>query len=494
MPLSQIQQQKLEQQQQQKLTHQQLIALRLLEMPIARLEEDIEAVMDDNPALEKDFSYENDTLYDNENENESESEAESATVPDNSLSGATDPTLSDVLFDLDDDNHQDYSSSPIGEFTPTDSAGIDNLMDQLRETVLTDTERTIMEYLIGSLDSDGLLRKDIDIIVDELAIYNYIDTTEEEVTKILHKLQTFDPAGIGAQTLQECLLLQIDRLPHSDMHDMMRTVITDHYDEFMKKHWDKIQSSLHIDADDTAMLMKALRKLNPKPGSSINESVTEVNDQITPDIIIEKDEEGNVTFSINRGNMPELKVSDDYLDELHTYEKMPDSQSNRSMREAKAYYKEKVEKANWYIEALRQRYRTMTLCTRAILQWQKRYFVDGDEAELRPMVLRDIAEKTGLDISTVSRYSNQKYAETPWGIKSMRFFFTDGYTNEDGEEMATRKIRLKLKEIIDAEDKKKPLSDEALTKAMAAAGFPVARRTITKYREKLGIPVARLRK
>lgn len=478
----------------QKLTHQQLIALRLLEMPIARLEEDIEAVMDDNPALEKDYDSEIDYDYGNNgNENEDENN-EVAEFGDDTPTLPDDKTLSDVLFDLDDDNHQDYSFSPMGEMSQSDRGGLDIFMNQLRETVLTDTERSIMEYLIGSLDSDGLLRKNIDIIVDELAIYNYIDTTEEEVTHILHKLQQFDPAGIGAQSLQECLLLQIERLPQSNLRDMMRTVITDHYDEFMKKHWDKIQSSLHIDAEDTAMLMKALRKLNPKPGSSINESVTEVNDQITPDIIIEKDEEGNVTFSINRGNMPELKVSDDYLDELRSYEKMPDSQSNRSMREAKAYYKEKVEKANWYIEALRQRYRTMTLCTRAILQWQKRYFVDGDETELRPMVLRDIAEKTGLDISTVSRYSNQKYAETPWGIKSMRFFFTDGYTNEDGEEMATRKIRLKLKEIIDAEDKRKPLSDEALTKAMAAAGFPVARRTITKYREKLGIPVARLRK
>lgn len=503
MELTQIQQQKLEQQQLLKLTQQQMLSLHLLEIPIANLEEEIRAAMDDNPALEKDFSYE--TAYENENDNENysensenscynnEDENEGGDVPDSPLSGSEGESISD--YENDEDYAFPTSSDSTQGWEQSDTASFyDLLMEQMRELTLTDSDRSIMEYLIGSLDGDGLLRKQIDVIIDELAIYYYIDTTEEDILRLLRMLQEFDPAGIGAQSLQECLLLQIERMPESDLTRLMQRVISSFYDEFMKKHWNRIQAELKIPEETMQDVVSALRRLNPKPGASLNESASDTTAQITPDIIIEKDDEGNVTFSINHGNLPELKISDDYLEELRSYDRKDGSALSRSEQEAKAYYKEKVEKANWYIESIKMRYRTMTLCTRAIMQWQKRYFVDGDESELRPMILRDIAEKTGLDVSTVSRFSNQKYADTPWGIRPMRFFFSDGYTNEDGEEMATRKIKLKLKEIIDSEDKRKPLSDEALTKAMNAAGFSVARRTISKYREKMGIPVARLRK
>ena len=273
----------------------------------------------------------------------------------------------------------------------------------------------------------------------------------------------------------------------------MRKVITSCFDEFTKKHFDKIRSALGVDADTTERVYNELRRLNPKPGSSLGETEGRNIQQITPDFIVDTDDNGNVTFTLNGGNIPELKVSPSFAEMMEAYKNNKASMSKRE-KEALLYAKEKVERARGYIEAIKVRRRTLTITMQAIIDWQKRFFLDGDEADLKPMILKNIADKTGLDISTISRVSNIKYAQTNWGTFPLRFFFSDGYTTGEGEELSTRKIKLALKDLIGKEDKKKPMSDDALTKALAKLGYPIARRTVAKYREQLGLPVARLRK
>ena len=350
-----------------------------------------------------------------------------------------------------------------------------------------------MEYLIGSLDEDGLLRKDLDSICDELIIYHNIDVSEKEIEHVLHKLQSFDPAGVGGRSLQECLLLQVKRLPKGVLRKTMEEVFEDYFDEFTKKHWDKIKSGLELNETQLETLKDEIRKLNPKPGASLGETDGRNMQQINPDFIVDTADDGTITFTLNRGNMPELTVSPSFTDMIETYKKHKD-QMSRKDKEALLYAKEKVDKAQGFIEAIKQRRHTLIITMKAIIDIQRQFFLDGDEADLKPMILKDIADRTGLDISTISRVSNVKYAQTKWGTFPLKFFFTDGYTTEDGEEMSTRKIKLSLQELIKQEDKKKPLSDDAIAKVMKEKGFPIARRTVAKYREQLGIPVARLRK
>ena len=350
-----------------------------------------------------------------------------------------------------------------------------------------------MEYLIGSLDDDGLLRKGLDVICEELAIYHNIDVTEQQVEQVLDFLQHFDPAGIGARSLQECLLLQISRREPSRVRDLMQRVVSSHFDEFTKKHWDKIQSALALNDMQAEALFRELRKLNPRPGASLGETVGRNLQQITPDFIVDTQDDGTVTFVLNNGEVPELKVSQSFADLLKEYQDNKDNLS-RQTKEALLYTKKKVDAAQNFIEAIKVRRHTLTVTMRAIIQLQHQFFVDGDEASLRPMILRDVAEKTGLDPSTISRVSNSKYAQTRWGTFPLRHFFSDGFVTESGEELSTRQIKAALRDIIDAEDKKRPLSDDVLKEELAKRGFPIARRTVAKYREQLGIPIARLRK
>ena len=314
-----------------------------------------------------------------------------------------------------------------------------------------------------------------------------------DIDRIIGILQTFDPAGIGAHSLQECLLLQIERRPDDQLKPLMRAVISEHFDEFTKKHFDKIGSLLAIDEYTNKRVCDELRRLNPKPGASLGETEGRNVQQITPDFIVDTDDNGNISFYINNGNIPELRVSSSLSELMESYRNNKDKMSRRE-KEALLYAKQKVERAMGYIEAIKQRYRTLTLTMQAIIDWQRKFFQDGDEADLKPMILKNIADRTGLDISTISRVSNVKYAQTNWGTFPMRFFFSDGYTTDDGEEMSTRKIKLALKDLVSKENKTKPLSDDALRAALAKLGYPIARRTVAKYREQLGIPVARLRK
>lgn len=503
--LIQTQAQKL--QQLQRLSAQQMLQVKLLEMPLTELEDSINAELDDNPALESenpdDMLNENvandDSPADDEYDNSSDEDAYEAESEKEERKDELDQALEsigkdDQMPDYNTDRYNNQDSADYEEMVYGDTTSFyDKLKEQMDMQPLNDKEKEVMEYLIGSLDDDGLLRKDLDSICDELAIYHNIDVTEKDIEHVLHILQTFDPAGVGGRSLQECLLLQVKRLPRGVLRKTMEEVFTDYFDEFTKKHLDKIKAGLELNDTQVETLQAEIRKLNPKPGASMGETEGRNMQQITPDFIIDTNDDGTITFSLNRGNIPQLTVSPSFTDMIDTYRKHKDKMS-RSDKEALLYAKEKVDKAQGFIEAIKQRRHTLTVTMKAIIDIQRQFFLDGDEADLKPMILKDVAERTGLDISTISRVSNVKYAQTKWGTFPLKFFFTDSYTTEDGEEMSTRKIKIALHDIIEKEDKKKPISDDALAKLLKEKGFPIARRTVAKYREQLGIPVARLRK
>ena len=497
MAQGQIQEQRLTQQQKltQSITQQQLLQAQLTELPITQLLERIKTEMDDNPALELSPEENLDNLDPLENLDTPKNDTDD--YEQEERQSALDAALESIGRDDEDlpvyqggqSNQEDREEIVYGQ---TESF-MDQLNEQMNMTNITERQRDIMEYLIGSLDDDGLLRKSLDNISDELAIYHHLDATTHEIEQVLLLLQEFDPAGIGARSLQECLLLQIQRRDPSRLRDLMEKTISEYFELFTKKHWQRLQQVLKLSDLQAETLIAELRKLNPKPGSSISETVGRSLQQITPDFIIDTHDDGTVTFSLNAAEVPELCVSPSFTDTLREYQDNKEHLS-RQMTEALVYTKKKVEAAQGFIDAIQVRRHTLTVTMRAIIQWQHRFFEDGDEASLRPMILKDIAERTGLDISTISRVSNSKYAQTRWGTFPLRHFFSDAYTTADGEELSTREIKAALQELIEAEDKRKPLSDETLKDLLAEKGYPIARRTVSKYREQLGIPVARLRK
>ena len=497
MAQGQIQEQRLTQQQKltQSITQQQLLQAQLTELPITQLLERIKTEMDDNPALELSPEENLDNLDPLENLDSPKNDTDD--YEQEERQSALDAALESIGRDDEDlpvyqggqSNQEDREEMVYGQ---TESF-MDQLNEQMNMANITERQRDIMEYLIGSLDDDGLLRKSLDNISDELAIYHHLDATTHEIEQVLLLLQEFDPAGIGARSLQECLLLQIQRRDPSRLRDLMEKTISEYFELFTKKHWQRLQQVLKLSDLQAETLIAELRKLNPKPGSSISETVGRSLQQITPDFIIDTHDDGTVTFSLNAAEVPELCVSPSFTDTLRDYQDNKKHLS-RQMTEALVYTKKKVEAAQGFIDAIQVRRHTLTVTMRAIIQWQHRFFEDGDEASLRPMILKDIAERTGLDISTVSRVSNSKYAQTRWGTFPLRHFFSDSYVTADGEELSTREIKAALQELIEAEDKRKPLSDETLKDLLAEKGYPIARRTVSKYREQLGIPVARLRK
>ncbi len=501
MGQGQVQIQKQEQtlKQTQSITQQQLLQARLVELPIAQLQDRIKTEMDDNPALEADssgdgFDEQNmgfdggDDAADEDFDTQNEREERQSALDDALQSiGRDDEDL--PVYHGGSNTQEEREEIVYGNTT----SFYDELQAQMGEIDLTDRQREIMEYLIGSLDDDGLLRKSSDSIADELAIYHNIDATTAEVDSVLRKLQQFDPAGIGARSLQECLLLQIDRRDDSKLKTLMLRVVKSHFEEFTRKHWDKIKAALELTELQTETLAKELRRLNPKPGAAMGETVGRSMQHITPDFIIDTQDDGTVTFALNNGDVPELHVSQSFVDTMNEYQTNKQHMS-RQMKEALLYTKKKIDAAQGFIEAIKMRQRTLTVTMKAIINWQHKFFEDGDEASLRPMILKDIAEKTGLDLSTISRVSNSKYAQTRWGTFPLRHFFSDSYVTESGEELSTRRIKAALKDIIGAEDKSHPLSDDALKDELKRKGFPIARRTVAKYREQLDIPVARLRK
>ena len=478
MAQNQVQEQRLTQEQRlaQSITQQQLLHAQLVELPITQLVERVNAEMDDNPAIEvaspgDDYA----DFTDNTENSESSDISESPDYEQEERQSALDEALESIGRDDEElpvyyaGEQQEESTSEQGLMAQSDSF-YDQLLEQMAMARLSDSERYIMEYLIGSLDDDGLLRKSLSQLSDELAIYHNLDVSPTEIEHVLQLLQQFDPAGIGARSLQECLLLQIARREPSRLKDLMQKAIEQFFD-----------------------LFRELRKLNPKPGSAMGETSGRSMQQITPDFIVDTHDDGSVTFVLNHGEVPELAVSQSFVDTLREYQANKEHMS-RQMKEALLYTKTKVDAAQNFITAIRQRQHTLTVTMQAIIQWQHRFFEEGDEALLRPMILKDIAERTGLDLSTISRVSNSKYAQTRWGTFPLRFFFSDSLKTAEGEELSTREIKAAIRDIIHHEEKQKPLSDDMIQKMLSEQGFPIARRTVSKYREQMGIPVARLRR
>ncbi len=470
----------------QTLSPQQILVVKLLELPAVELEDRVHAELLENPALEEgsDAGGEegNDELYDQQ-----------------SQEGGEYDSLGDYLTEDDIPDYKlqenNRSADNRAEEIPFSEATsfYEILREQLGERKLTEHQKALGEYLIGSLDDDGLLRKDLESVNDELAIYAGIETSEAELEEMLHVLQDFDPPGIGARDLRECLLIQIRRKENSLLKRLEYEIIHDYYEEFTRKHWEKIIQRLEVPEELFREAVAELTRLNPRPGSALGEAIGKNMHQIVPDFIVETLDDDTVTIALNNRNIPELRVSRTFSEMLEEHTRNRSNQSKES-REAMLFIKQKLDAAQGFIDAVKQRQNTLMSTMQAIVELQRPFFLEGDESLLRPMILKDVAEKTGLDISTISRVSNSKYAQTNYGVFSLKYFFNDGYTTEGGEEMSVREIKRILKECIDNENKQKPVTDDELAELLKEKGYPIARRTVAKYRQQLNIPVARLRK
>ena len=477
------------QQQVQTLSPQQILVVKLLELPTVELEERIRAEILDNPALEEGkekTEQEADDDFDTSNEDDY-----SYTNEDLSLG---DYRTEDDIPDYKLQEHNRSRGETPEEIPFSDSVSFyETLKEQLNMQNLSPEEENIAEYIIGSLDDDGLLRKSLSTLYEELAIYRGIYTDTTEIERILKIIQDFDPAGIGARSLQECLLLQIQRKPESSLKNVEQAIIEKCFDDFTRKNKEKIIQRLNIDEETYQEAVFELTKLNPRPGSSLGEIIGKNYQQIIPDFIVETDDEGTITLSLNNKNVPELKLSKEFTELLEEHTNNKENQSKES-KDAFLFLKQKVDSAQGFINAVKLRQHTLYTTMQAIIDLQRPFFLEGDETLLKPMILKDVAERTQLDISTISRVSNSKYVQTNFGIYALKFFFSDGFTTEKGEELSVREIKQILKECIENEDKNAPYTDDELTDILKEKGFPIARRTTAKYRQQLNIPIARLRR
>ena len=479
--------QRLQQKLLQKLSPQQIQVIKLLEIPTMLLEQRIKKELEENPILEEGENYESDT------------EQENGATEDDVNKNDDEFTLEDYLNDEDtpsyklstnntskDDKHEDIPFSVGVTFH-------EHLENQLGMLTLSERENQLALYLIGNIDEDGYLRRKLTAITDDVAFALGVETNEDELEKVLYIIQELEPAGVGARDLQECLLLQLKaKEKTSAAAKTAYKILKYHFDEFTRKHYDKIASKLDLNDDDLRDAINEIIKLNPKPGGGFNDPYNQSAQHIVPDFIMEY-VDGDFQLSLNSRNVPDLKISREYSEMLESYSNNKDSASQHE-KDAMAFVRQKIESAKWFIDALKQRQNTLLGTMESILEYQKEFFRDGDEAKLRPMILKDIADKTGLDISTISRVANSKYIQTHFGIYPLKYFFSEGMQTDSGEEVSTKEIKKILQECVDNEQKRKPLTDEQLMAILQEKGYPIARRTVAKYREQLGIPVARLRK
>lgn len=463
--------QALEQKQIQKLSPQQIMTAKLIELPIQSLEQRVRQEMEENPVLEEDDSKES-----GENSREV------------SLSDykEDDPIPS---YRLRSDNYSKYDDRPKRETFSVQESFPQNLKEQLNFCDLTPHQRDIANYIIYSLDDDGYLRRDIDKLVDEMAFRAGIETTDEEVESLLKVIQTFEPAGVGARDLRECLLIQLNTLKDSPVVEDARKIIRDHFSEFTKKDFNRIMAQTGMTPERLKTAMSRILKLNPTPGGQVSDAYSDHTQQVVPDFVLDV-VDGEFVLTMPRFSVPEVKVNHKYADILME----ASNSSERSKKEAATFVKKKLESAKWFVDALRQRHTTLMTTMQAILDYQRDYFRDGDETKIKPMILKDIADKTGYDISTVSRVANSKYIETHFGIFPLKYFFSESIKNQAGEDVSTRELKKILQEIIDGENKQKPLTDDEIVDMMNDKGYNVARRTIAKYRDQLGIPKSRMRR
>jgi len=479
--------QKLQQKLQQKLSPQQIQLMKLLQVPTIALEQRIKQEIEENPALE-----------DGSDPDEIE---EFADIADDS--SETDDTQDDE-FDLedylDDDDLPDYRYKVNNQGRDEDEKSVpyasgktfhDIVYSQFHLKEITERQRIIGDFIIGNLDDSGYLNRDLEAMVDDFAFTQNFMTDVEEIEEVLKIIQSLDPPGIGARNLQECLLIQLERKDQSNPAVKNAIMLIKRFFlEFSKKHYSRIIKRAGISEDELKEAIEEIMKLNPKPGNSLNESI-KVNHYITPDFII-TNEDGELRLTLNSRNAPELHVSRSYKEMFEAYSKS--GKKDKKQKEAVMFIKQKLDSAKWFIDAIKQRQQTLLLTMEAIMNYQKEYFLTGDETKLKPMILKDIAELVNLDISTISRVVNSKYVQTPFGTFLLKSFFSESMTNTDGEEVSTREIKKILQDVIDSEDKKKPVIDEKLAQILKEKGYNIARRTVAKYREQLGIPVARMRK
>jgi RNA polymerase sigma-54 factor len=487
----------LYQKQLQKLSPQQIQLMKLLQVPTAMLEERIKEEIEENPALEE-AEEGHETEYDEAKDEFTDSDGE-----ENEMDGGV-----DEYDNIDISEYVKEGDDEVGDYKLKDSnypeidenrvipikveRGFNELMlEQLGMLTIDEHQKKVALQIIGNLDDDGYLRREFSAIVDDLAFRQNISTTEEEIAELVLQIQQFDPPGIAARNLQECLLLQLERKLHEGKHvDMAIKVLEKYFEEFTKKHYEKIQRGLDLNDEQLREVINQIVKLNPKPAGSVGES-SRAESYVVPDFFIYNNG-GKLELTLNNKNAPDLRISEGYRDMLKEYDR--GSKKDKRQKEAVIFIKQKIDAAKWFIDAIKQRHNTLMNTMEAIMNYQRDFFISGEETDLRPMILKHIAEETNLDISTVSRVANSKFVQTEFGTYRLKFFFSESLQTDSGEEVSTREVKKILSDIIEAEDKKHPYSDEKLTEMLQEKGYNIARRTVAKYREQLNISVARLRK
>ncbi len=467
----------------QKLSPQQIQVIKLLEIPTIQLEQRIKSELEENPILE---------LIEGDDSDEEYSDDSDDSQSDDEFS------LDDYLNDEDIPSYRlaanNYSKDDKQVDMPY-SSGVsfhDSLIEQLGLTNLNEEDKLIAVYVIGNIDEDGYLRRDLLSISDDLAFHRNLEIKLEDLERYLEIIQDFDPPGIGARDLQECLLLQIMRKKGKDSTCLASKILQNNFEEFTKKHYDKIIRKYDITEEELKEAIDEILKLNPKPGSSYYNPMSKSNQVIVPDFLLDN-LEGELQLSLNQKNVPDLQLNGTYLNLMKSYSGKK-AKASKDQKDAMLFMKQKLDSAKWFIDAIRQRQQTLMMTMLEIIKFQKEFFEEGDETRLRPMILKDIADITGLDISTISRVSNSKYIQTHFGIYPLKYFFSEGMQTDTGEEVSTREIKSILQECINDEDKRHPVTDEKLALLLKERSYLVARRTVAKYREQLSIPVARMRK
>lgn len=486
---------------QQKLSPQQIQFIKLLQVPTAELENRIEEELEINPVLEEgEEQPEENEQEESEQEQEQESENFSEDQPtEEPVASTEDLDIKDYLRDDDYNSYKTYSDNdgdddddremPI----PMGTSLHETLMTQLGFLGLDDHKYSIGKQLVGSIEGDGYIRRELESIVNDLAFSQSIDTNLEEVEGVLKRIQSFDPSGIAARNLQECLLLQLDRMDDGQDVDVIvaKRIINECYEEFTKKHYPKILKKLDLDDEDYIKdAIELIVRLNPKPGGEVNSGIVK-NQYVIPDFILNNNN-GKLELALNSRNAPELRVSRSYSEMFKAYDKS--DKKDKKLKEAVSFVKQKLDAAKWFIDAIKQRQQTLLRTMRAIVDFQYDYFLEGDETKLRPMILKDIALMINMDISTVSRVASSKTVQTDFGVFPLKYFFSEGIATDSGEEVSSREVKQIIKDLIEGEDKNKPFSDDKLEDLLNEKGYNIARRTVAKYREQLNIPVARLRK
>jgi RNA polymerase sigma-54 factor len=479
--------QRLQQKLLQKLSPQQIQMIKLLEVPTLQIEQRIKKELEENPALDEGPEEEDIPTETEEDPIEAQDKDQEEFTLDDYIEDDDIPDyrLQTKNYSKDEEKRTEIPFSVGYSFQ-------EHLESQLSLRDLTEKQKILGEYILGNIDEDGYLRRELINIVDDLAFLQNVETTESELEEVLNIIQDLEPAGVGARNLRECLLLQIEKRDNSQPSlNLAHTILDLYFEEFTKRHYDKIIARLDISETELKTAIDEILKLNPKPGGVYSDPFNKTSQPIIPDFILELSEDG-FDLHLNSRNLPELRLSAAYSEMLQSYSK--DKSQKREMKAAVMFVKQKIDSARWFIDAIKQRQNTLLLTMNAILQYQQEYFIDGDETKLKPMILKDVAEMTGLDISTISRVANSKFIQTHFGIFPLKFFFSEGLQTDSGEEVSTREIKRILQDCIENEQKRKPLTDERLTEILQEKGYQIARRTVAKYREQLSIPVARLRR